>query len=88
MEGPGVALPKHKDLDRLGDKYKTLLEQRAETSTEITKVEGRIADAMSEKGLTRYVYSDQEMILKPGKTHIRIKTIKAEGVEANGESDE
>lgn len=40
---------------------------------------------MATLGLTKYRFSDQEMILKPGKTHVKVKTVKVEGVEGNGE---
>ena len=77
MEGPGVALPKFKDLDRLGDKFIEVRDEKAALATKLGEIELKIAEKMVEHDLSRYKFSDQEIILKPGKTHIKIKTVKA-----------
>lgn len=87
MEGPGVSVPRYKDIDRLADQYHDKLEERSTISEEITKLEGKLADKMNEYQLQKYRYRDQEVILKPGKTHVKVKAVKAEGAEANGADD-
>lgn len=87
MEGPGVSPVRYKDLDRLSDQFQDKKEERSEMSEEITKLEQRICDKMQEYNLTKYRYRDQEVIYKPGKIHIKIKTVKAEGATANGDSE-
>jgi hypothetical protein len=86
MTGPGVEQPRHRDLDRLADKYDDLLENRAEISTSIGETEKQILDKMKEKGLTKYRYRDQVVEFKPGKDHIKIKTVKADS-SGNGEAE-
>lgn len=88
MEGPGVSTQKFKDIDRLGDKFIEIRDQKAKLATDLGKVEEKIAAAMGEHGITKYRFADQEVILKPGKTHVKIKTVKAEGVEADGVVEE
>lgn len=78
VEGPGVSLPKFKDLDRLADKFIEVRDQKAELATKLGDLEKQIADKMIHHGLDRYKFSDQEVIIKTGKTHIKIKTVKAE----------
>lgn len=87
MEGPGVAQLKIKELDRLGDKMDELLEERAKLSGQITKVEGQMADIMQERGITKYHWSDKVMEIKVGKVHVKVKTVRSEGVD-DGESEE
>lgn len=78
IEGPGVSVPKYKDLDRLGDEFIEVRDEKAKLAEKLGKIEDKIIDAMIDHGLTRYKFADQEAILKPGKQHIKIKTIKAE----------
>lgn len=88
MEGPGVAPPKYKDLDRLGDKFIEVRDEKAELASKLGDIEVSIAEKMVEHGLNKYKFSDQEIILKPGKTHIKIKTVKADVSRIRGgESD-
>lgn len=81
MQGPGVEVPKFKDIDRLADRFETKLEERSKISEDITELEKKIAEAMETHGITKYRYRDQEVILKTGKTHVKIKTVKSEGVD-------
>lgn len=76
MEGPGVSLPKFKDLDRLGDKFISLRDEKAELATKLGDVETNIVEKMIAHGISRYRFSDQEIILKPSTNHIKIKTVK------------
>jgi len=78
IEGPGVSLPRFKDIDRLADQFHDKLEERATISEEITKIEGRLIDKMKEHELTHYRYRDQEVIYKPGKVHVKVKAVKAQ----------
>ncbi len=82
MEGKGVSIPRYKDLDRLGDQFITVRDQKAELATKLGETEKKIIEKMREHGLTKYRFSDQEAVYKPGKDHIKIKTVKAE---ADGE---
>jgi len=81
VEGPGVSPIKIKELDRLGDKFIDKRDTKTEIASEMTKIEAQMAEIMEEQGLTKYQFSDQEMILKRGKVHVKIKTVKAEGVD-------
>lgn len=81
IEGPGISPVKYKDIDRLGDKFIDVRDKKAELATELGKIEERIAEKMTEHGITKYRFADQEVILKPGKTHVKIKTVKSEGVD-------
>jgi len=87
MEGPGVERLKIKELDRLGDKFNDLLEERSELTGEIKKVENKMAEVMAEKGISKYHWSDKVMEIKIGATHIKVKVVKNEGVEANGSEE-
>lgn len=87
MEGQGVAPTKIKELDRLGDKYVEIRDEKAELATKLGDVERRMADIMIENGMSKYQWSDQEMIIKPGKTHVTVKTVKAEGVEVDPDDE-
>ena len=82
IEGPGVSVPRYRDIDRLADEFHELLTERAETSEKIGTVEKKILEKMAEKGLTTYKYRDQQVIFKAGKSHIKIKTIKADADKA------
>ena len=83
MTGEGVAPLKIKELDRLGDKMNDLLEERSKLSAQVTKVEGQMADIMNERGILKYHWSDKVMEIKQGKLHVKVKVVKAEGVEDN-----
>ena len=78
IEGPGVSVPRYRDIDRLADEFHELLTERAEISEKIGTVEKKILEKMVEKGLTSYKYRDQQVVFKVGKNHIKIKTIKAD----------
>jgi hypothetical protein len=77
VEGPGVSIPKFKDLDRLADRFIEIRDQKAELAEKLGDLDKQIAEKMTEHGLSRYKFSDQEVILKPGKTHVKINTVKA-----------
>jgi hypothetical protein len=81
IEGPGVSELKDKKLDKLGDEFIDIRDKKASLAEELTAVETKAADRMGELGITRYRFSDQEMILKSGKTHVKVKTVKVEGSE-------
>lgn len=79
VDGPGVAPVKVKKLDVLGEKFITARDDKALLAEEMTAIEKNMAEVMAENNITRYRFSDQEMFLKPGKTHVKIKTVKSEG---------
>jgi hypothetical protein len=86
MEGPGVSRLKIKELDRLGDKMNDKLEARSALSGEITKIEGQMAEIMQERGISKYHWADKVMEIKLGKVHVKVKTVRSEGVD--GDNDE
>lgn len=79
MNGPGVAPPRYKELDRLADKFIDVRDAKAELATQLGKIETQIAEAMQEHGIKRYQFSDQEIVIKEGKVHVKVKTVKVEG---------
>ena len=81
MEGAGVAPVKFKDLDRLADSFIEIRDEKARLATELGELEHKIAEAMTEHGISKYMFADQEMVLTQGKTHVKIKSVKNEGVE-------
>jgi hypothetical protein len=85
MKGPGVEQVSDKKLDKLGDDFISIRDDKAKLAEELTAIEAKALDRMAELGITRYRFSDQEMILTPGKTHVKIKTVKSEGVEETEE---
>lgn len=87
MEGPGVAPVKHKDIDRLADKFVEKRDAKAELASEMTKIEAQIAEKMVEHGISRYQFSDQEVVLKVGKTHIKVKSVKVDGFEIDPDDE-
>lgn len=87
VEGPGVSPPKIKELDRLGDKYVEIRDEKAKLAGKLGDVERKMAEIMVENGISKYQWSDQEIIVKPGKTHVVVKTVKAEGVEVDPDDE-
>lgn len=87
VEGPGVSPVKIKELERLGDKFIEIRDDKAELARKLSKIEAQMAEIMTENGLSKYQFSDQEMILKQGKVHVKIKTVKAEGVEVDPDDE-
>jgi len=85
MNGPGVEQVSDKKLDKLGDDFISIRDDKAKLAEELTAIEAKALERMAELGITRYRFSDQEMVLTPGKSHVKIKTVKAEGVEEDEE---
>ncbi len=84
--GPGIAPEKHPDLDKLGDKLSDLREDKSKLAEEITAVEKRALDRMTELQLTTYRFRDMEMSVKPGNPHVKIKSVQVGN--GNGEAEE
>jgi hypothetical protein len=78
MEGPGVAPVKDKKLDKLCDMFIDLRDGRAKLAEELGATEVKILDRMTELGITVHRFGDQIAKIKPGKNHIKIKTVKAD----------
>ena len=76
MVGPGVEKFTDKKLDKLGDEFVDLRDQKAKLAEEMTAVEAKILDRMTECDIINYRFSDQLMFVKPGKNHVKIKTVK------------
>lgn len=87
MSGPGVEVPRIKKLDALGDKFIEIRDAKADLATKLKDTEKKMAEVMAENNLTVYKWSDQIMTIKVGATHIKVKTVRAEGVETE-ESEE
>jgi len=87
MEGAGVAPVRYKDIDRLADKFIEIRDEKAELAGKLGELEEQIADLMVDHGITKYTFSDQEVILKAGKAHVKIKTVKSEGVEIDPDDE-
>lgn len=87
VEGPGVSPLKIKELDRLGDKMNDKLEERGKLSGEITKIEGQMAEIMQDRGISKYHWADKVMEIKLGKIHVKVKTVRSEGVEDNDQGE-
>lgn len=88
VEGEGVAPIKDKKLEQLGDEFIEIRDKKAELATELTGIETKILDRMREKGIEVFRFGDQEMKLKPGKTHVKVKTIKSEPEDGSDTSTE
>lgn len=87
IEGPGVSPPRFKDLDRLADRFIETRDQKANLATQLGDLEKKIAEKMQEHGLTKYRFSDQEVVVKAGSVHIKIKTVKAKAADAGDNGD-
>jgi hypothetical protein len=75
---PGVSLPKIKALETLGYKFIDIRDQKSELAEELGAIETKMLDLMAEKGIERYRFGDQGLILKKGKNHAKVRTIKVE----------
>lgn len=82
IEGKGVSPVKDKKLDKLCDDFLDKIDTRATLSEEITATETKILDRMEELKVTVHRFRDQLARIKPGKAHVKIKTVKAD---ANGQ---
>lgn len=56
MTGEGVALPKDRALDKLGDEFTDIRDKKAKLAEELGEIEMKIVERMNEKGVTRYVF--------------------------------
>ena len=91
MEGPGVAPVKDRKLDKLCDEFIELRDSRAQMAEDLGATEVKILDRMNELQITVHRFGDQIAKIQPGKTHVKIKTVKAdEGYDGKftGESPE
>lgn len=87
VEGPGVSLPKDKALDKLGDEFIETRDKKATLATKLGDLEKKIIDRMAEKGLKHYRFGDQEMDVVETKLHVKVKTVKVEGVEVDPDDE-
>ena len=88
ISGPGVSPVVHKDIDRLADQLHDVLEEKSELATEVTKLTGKIVEKMNEYQITKYKFRDQEVIIEGGKVKVKLKTVKSENPESDGEAEE
>src|ERR1700690_3227631 len=84
LKGKGVAATTDKKLIALGDQFIDRRDKRATTTTEMGNVEKDILKRMTVLGIQQFRFGDQLAVLSTGKQHIKIKTIKVEGVVAPG----
>jgi len=73
FEGPGVALPKIKELDKLGDKFVELRDQKADLNIRIADLEKEIIQLMHANGIAKYLLDGQTLELKEATLHVKIK---------------
>ena len=78
MEGEGVAPIKDKKLEKLAEDFIENRDTKAKLAEELTGVETKIFDRMTELKITQFRFADQIVTIKPGKNHIKIKTVKGE----------
>lgn len=81
MEGKGVAPVKDKKLDTLADDFIEKRDKKAKLAEDMTALEAKIVERMKEIGAELYRYADREVRIEQGKAHVKIKTVKNEGVE-------
>lgn len=74
----GVMPKKDKKLDTLCDKFIELRDERAALAEQLGATETKILDRMAELKLTLHRFADQEATIKPGKPHVKIRTVKAD----------
>ena len=85
LTGPGVEVPRIKKLDQLGDKFIEIRDEKAELAEKLGDTEKSMIEVMVENGISKYRFGDQEITIKPGKNHVKIKTVKVEGAEPEAE---
>lgn len=78
IEGPGVAPVKDKKLDNLCDKFIELRDERASVTEKMSETETKILDRMGELKVLVHRFADQIATIKPGKPHVKIKTVQAD----------
>lgn len=86
IEGPGISVPKIASIDRLADELEEVLDEKSSLAEKVTKIEGKIIEKMEEHGLKKYRYRDREVIYKPGKIHVKLKSVKAAGKDGDASS--
>jgi hypothetical protein len=84
---PGVSLPKIKALETLGYKFIDIRDKKAKLAEDLGAVETKMLELMAEKGIERYRFGDQELLLKKGKNHAKVRTIKVEPGEEQEDED-
>lgn len=87
VEGPGVSLPQYKDLDKLGDKFIEVRDEKAKLATKLADTEKKIIELMRDKGLEVYRFGDQEAKIVETKLHVKIKTVQVDGVEIDPDDE-
>lgn len=75
---PGVGQVKDKKLERLGYEFIETRDQKAELAEKLGEIETKIFDRMGELDLRVYRFGDQELSIKDGKRHCKVKTVKTE----------
>lgn len=89
IEGEGVAPVKDKKLNSLCDKFIDIRDSKALMAEELTAVEKNILERMDELKITVHRFGDQIAQIKPGKSHVKIKTVQtatsAEDADNEGE---
>lgn len=81
MDGPGVAVVKDKKLDALCDEFVEVRDEKAALAEKLGELEAQILDRMVELEITVHKFSDQVATIKPGKNHVKIKTVKTGAAE-------
>jgi hypothetical protein len=86
MEGAGVAPVKDRKLDALCDEFIDVRDKKAKLAEKLGETEVKILDRMSELGVKIHRFGDQIAEIKPGKDHVKIKTVTVDAG-ANGDEE-
>lgn len=75
MEGPGVSLPKFKDIDRAADAYQDAKEARMAAGKTGVKAKETLIEAMEKHDLKEYYYGDLKVKIEGGKINVKVQTV-------------
>lgn len=76
MEGKGVASVRYPALDRLGNQFDLVREDRKNLKEKLDDLDLQIIEKMEELDVLVYRFDDRIMKLDPGKKHAKIRKLK------------
>lgn len=83
LKGPGVGQIEDTELTELAEEFIEVRDKKSTLAERTTALNGQIIDRMKKLKLKAYRFGDQLVEIKPGQAHVKIKAVKAKGV--NGE---
>lgn len=86
IEGEGVAQKRIKKIEALADAYVETRDTRMTWTKKECEARDTLIQAMTDNGLTRYSYGDQEIVIKGGKAKVKVKTV--DSMESDEEESE